>query len=153
MQVRKAALVGGGRPFAVAVARHHELADDLRRGQVADQALGAGVAPFVSRRAMAAGEVIQIDHDSGTLEEQLDNLAMDASAKVTMEEWLAAGGQTATPKSQTDPEQAFLVNYVLNRGWLSRSEKDLTAPDADVDLSEDEEHVVAWLNHRYYHFK
>ncbi len=36
----------------------------------------------VSSLAMAAGEVIQIDHDSGTLEEQLDNLAMDASQAV-----------------------------------------------------------------------
>ncbi len=31
---------------------------------------------------MAAGEVIQIDHDSGTLEEQLDNLAMDEAQAV-----------------------------------------------------------------------
>lgn len=34
----------------------------------------------ISSIAIAAGEVIQIEHDSGTLEEQLDNLAMDETA-------------------------------------------------------------------------
>lgn len=36
----------------------------------------------ISAIAMAAGEVIEIEHDNGTLEEQLDNLAMDAAAAV-----------------------------------------------------------------------
>ncbi len=36
----------------------------------------------ISAVAMAAGEVIMVEHDSGTLEEQLDNLAMDQSAAV-----------------------------------------------------------------------
>lgn len=36
----------------------------------------------ISSVAMAAGQVIMVEHDSGTLEEQLDNLAMDRSAAV-----------------------------------------------------------------------
>jgi murein DD-endopeptidase MepM/ murein hydrolase activator NlpD len=36
----------------------------------------------ISAVSMAAGQVIMVEHDSGTLEEQLDNLAMDQSAAV-----------------------------------------------------------------------
>ena len=43
--------LGGRRPFAIAVARHHELADDLGRRQVAHQGLRAGVAEAAGERA------------------------------------------------------------------------------------------------------
>ncbi len=36
----------------------------------------------ISSIALAAGEMIEIEHDAGTLEEQLDNLAMDETAAV-----------------------------------------------------------------------
>jgi hypothetical protein len=41
----------GHRPFAQIVAREHDLADDLGRGQVAHQLLGAGVAERTGQRA------------------------------------------------------------------------------------------------------
>jgi hypothetical protein len=44
----------------------------------------------ISGFAAAAGEVITVEHDNGTLEEQLDNLAMDESAAVP-------AGMTAAP--------------------------------------------------------
>ena len=41
----------GLRPFAVGVARRHELADDLRRAEIAHQPLRAGVAEAAGQRA------------------------------------------------------------------------------------------------------
>src|SRR3546814_6977225 len=45
------AALGRRRPFAEVIARHHDLADDLGRCEVAHQALGAGVAELAGEGA------------------------------------------------------------------------------------------------------
>ena len=51
----------------------------------------------VSEFAVAAGEVIMVERDSGTLEEQLDNLAMDEASAIPIGTPIAAVPAAATP--------------------------------------------------------
>lgn len=63
----------------------------------------------ISAVAMAAGQVIMVEHDSGTLEEQLDNLAMDQSAAVPVGmQVVEAPAAPAPPAAAAPPPAAAL---------------------------------------------
>lgn len=72
----------------------------------------------------------------------LENLAEEGSAKDTMKRWLQYKGAKSTKAENIEDDEAFLINYVLNRGWIDKnnSEKDGSAYfPGFIDLNNDED--------------
>lgn len=69
----------------------------------------------------------------------LENLSNNANARESMSEWFQAGeggrGQAAST------EERFLIEYVLNRGWVEKDRRAL--PSYDEIIKEDEEDAIA----------
>lgn len=72
----------------------------------------------------------------------LENLAEEGSAKNTMKRWLQYKGAKSTKAENIEDDEAFLINYVLNRGWIDKnnSERDgSTYFPGFIDLNNDED--------------
>ena len=82
----------------------------------------------ISDIALAAGEVITVERDSGTLEEQLDNLAMDQSSAVPKGMMVAAAPAAPTPPPVATPAQT----PAASEAGVAPSPKPVLVPAAPV---------------------
>ncbi|KAJ2006026.1 Ribosome biogenesis protein Kri1 [Coemansia thaxteri] len=72
----------------------------------------------------------------------LDSMGGDAANKAALERWTAFTTDRESAGGKVDAGQAFLMNYVLNRGWVDKSAEKSSAEleaKAIVDKEEDEE--------------
>ncbi|KAJ1819706.1 Ribosome biogenesis protein Kri1 [Coemansia sp. RSA 2675] len=74
----------------------------------------------------------------------LDSMGGDAENKAALESWTAFASERKEAGSKVDDGQAFLMGYILNRGWVDKSAEKATAEfeaKAIVDKEEDEEYT------------
>ncbi|KAJ2730747.1 Ribosome biogenesis protein Kri1 [Coemansia sp. BCRC 34962] len=74
----------------------------------------------------------------------LDSIGGDAKNKAALESWTAFASERKEAGSKVDDGQAFLMGYILNRGWVDKSAEKTTAEfeaKAIVDKEEDEEYT------------
>lgn len=64
----------------------------------------------------------------------LENLAHSQNARESMNEWFQQGGK----KKSISTEENFLVEYILNRGWVDKERKALPTYDQIIDEDEAE---------------
>ncbi len=68
----------------------------------------------------------------------LENLSRSENARESMGEWL---NYKNDPSAVADPEEKFLIEYVLGRGWIDHEKK--TVPDYEKIIKADEEDMDA----------
>ena len=73
----------------------------------------------IEQLAVATGDMIQVDHDVGTLEDQLDNLALDADSAIP--EGMEVVSVLATPAPASAPAPAPPVCQELSSGLVLRA--------------------------------
>ncbi|KAJ2821729.1 Ribosome biogenesis protein Kri1, partial [Coemansia sp. 'formosensis'] len=74
----------------------------------------------------------------------LDSMGGDAENKAALESWTAFTSDRKSAGNNVDAGQAFLMGYILNRGWVDKSAEKATAEfeaKAIVDKEEDEEYT------------
>jgi protein KRI1 len=116
-----------------------------------------GEGNLFKKRARSAEEVAREEEDYRNF--LLENLATAENAKESMSDWLnyRAGfdttGNTGTAQSKDD---AFLIDYVLNKGWMDKAQSRLPSYDqivAEASASEEEleraDEYEAALNFRF----
>lgn len=123
------------------------------------------------KRARTAEEIAREEEDYRNF--LLENLATAENAKESMADWLnyragldgsskAAGASSSSSSSsnnilsQQSKDDAFLIDYVLNKGWMDKSQSRIPSYDqvvAEVSASEEElekaEEFEAALNFRF----
>lgn len=76
----------------------------------------------------------------------LENLSKSANARESMGDWLNykadREGKSGKAAKRADPEESFLIDFVLNRGWVDQ-EKKAAIPDYEQIVNEDEEDLEA----------
>ncbi|KAJ1670919.1 Ribosome biogenesis protein Kri1, partial [Coemansia sp. RSA 25] len=74
----------------------------------------------------------------------LDSMGGDAENKAALDSWTAFTSDRETAGSKVDAGQAFLMGYILNRGWVDKSAEKTSAEfeaKAIVDKEEDEKYT------------
>lgn len=66
----------------------------------------------------------------------LENLSKSANARESMSEWLSYKEGNGEKPVVADSEEQFLIDYVLNRGWVDQEKKNV--PDYEKIIEEDE---------------
>jgi protein KRI1 len=74
----------------------------------------------------------------------LENLSKSENARESMGDWLSykADRDGKSTARAADPEEAFLIDFVLSRGWVDQ-EKRAGVPDYERIINEDEEDLEA----------
>lgn len=71
----------------------------------------------------------------------LENLSKSENARESMGDWLSYKADQKGTKTSVDPEEQFLIDYVLNRGWVDQEKK--VTPDYERIIQADEEDLEA----------
>lgn len=71
----------------------------------------------------------------------LENLSKSENARESMGDWLSYKADNGQAMTSADPEERFLIDYVLSRGWVDQEKR--TVPDYERIIEEDEQDLEA----------
>ncbi|KAJ2404285.1 Ribosome biogenesis protein Kri1, partial [Coemansia sp. RSA 2531] len=111
-------------------------------GDSSDDEEGDDGEDFLVKKEKTKDEIAKEDVDYRKF--LLDSMGGDAENKAALDSWTAFTSDRQSAGSKVDAGQAFLMGYILNRGWVDKSAEKTTAEfeaKAIVDKEEDEEYT------------
>ncbi|KAJ2897093.1 Ribosome biogenesis protein Kri1 [Coemansia aciculifera] len=111
-------------------------------GNASDSEDDEGEEDFLVKKEKTKDEIAKEDVDYRKF--LLDSMGSDAKNKAALDSWTAFTTDRETAGSKVDEGQAFLMGYILNRGWVDKSAEKQSAEfeaKAIVDKEEDEQYT------------